>query len=85
MENNGSPGRGVTLNKVANLLNVHPRNFYSALGRVENNPMSSTLKFNLCKRQSGFARLSDELKQTIITFWIEHTRVSPNKKDICRK
>lgn len=86
LQNNGSPGRGVTLNKVAKLLNVHPRNFYSALGRFENDPMSSTLKFiNLCKRQSGFARLSDEVKQTIVTFWIEHIRVSPNKKDICRK
>ena len=77
------PGKELTLNQVGKLLNIHPRNLYSALGRVlESDALSNRLAFDLCKRKSTYGGLSHEVKETIVRFWTEHTRVSPNKKDI---
>ena len=82
-----TPGRDqVTLNQVGKLLNIHPRNLYNAVGRVsESDALSNRLAVDLCKRKSSYGGLSHEVKEIVVKFWTEHTRVSPNKKDIVRK
>ena len=81
-----SQNKGISFIKVSNLLGIHPRNLYSALHRVDNEfSTSSMLPLDLCKRQLTHGRLDDEVKDLVLKFWTEHTRVSPNKKDIVRR
>ena len=83
---NEAPCKEATLNQVAKLLNIHRINIYSALGRVlESDATSSRFVFDLCKRKSNYGGLSHEVEEIVIRFWTEHTRVPPNKKDICQK
>ena len=65
---------------------MHPRNLYVAMRRVDSDARaSSILPLDLCKRQSTHGKLAQEIKDIVITFWIEQTRVSPNKKDVCKR
>ena len=65
------------------LLGVHRRNFYAARSRLK---QQSQLPLHLCEQQPHTGSvITEELKDTVITFWTNNTRVSPNYKDVCRR
>lgn len=66
------------------LLGVHRRNFYAARCRLKQ--QQSQLPWHLCERQPQTGNvITEEVKDTIIAFWTNNTRVSPNYKDVCRR
>ena len=73
----------VSLLQISKFLNIHPQNLHALMARVEaNGGGSNMLPLYSCKRKATYNRLSSKVKGIAIQFWTEHTRVSPNKKDI---
>ena len=63
-------------------LGTHRRNFYAAKQKLQ----QETLPLHLCERKVRTKdAISDEVKELVVAFWMSNTRVSPNKKDVCRK
>ena len=77
------PMRAPVLNisLASKLLGTHRRNFYAAREKLK----KESLPLHLCKRQECTKdAISDEVKELVVSFWTENTRVSPNKKDVCQ-
>ena len=64
------------------LLGTHRRNFYAAREKLK----MESLPLHLCEQQVRTKdAISHEVKELVVSFWTENTRVSPNKKDVCRR
>ena len=69
----------------AKALGTHRRNFYAARLKLQLEKQE-TLPLQLCERQARTKdAITDEIKELVLDFWTSNTRVSPNKKDVCRK
>lgn len=72
MEVSDFGNRGISVIEVSSLLDIHPRNLYSAMRRVDSDATAtSILPLDLCKRQSTHGKLAQEIKDIVITFWTE--------------
>ena len=79
-----STSRKPNIAAASRLLGIHRRNFYAARSRLEHN--HTQLPLHLCERQPYTnSVITEEVKAIVVTFWTQNTRVSPNKKDVCRK
>lgn len=67
---------------LSRVLNVHPRNISTAKDRRDR--LDSVFHPGLLTR-SKRSGLSEYAKDKVQAWWHEHTRVSPNKKDVTRK
>ena len=75
----------VNVSAASKLLNLHKRNFIVAKNRLRA-VGDGNLPISLCAPQPmdrGF--ITPDEKELIFSFWMSNTRVSPNKKDVCRK
>lgn len=77
--------RGLNVNAASKLLSIHRRNLYGARNQLLQQTENSALSFSTCHRSLPRSRIPEEVKELVENFWTLETRVSPNKKDICRK
>ncbi|MCO5583922.1 hypothetical protein L7F22_037839 [Adiantum nelumboides] len=73
--------------KVARVMQVTKHSLYRARSSVEAKSAHGSGLFSLaaCRKQQRSSTISEELKELVYTFWQSESRVSPNKKDVCRK
>ena len=82
--NSTSHVRKPNIAAASRLLGVHRRNFYAAKSQLQQN--DTLLPLHLCERQPRTKSvITEEVKEIVVSFWTNNTRVSPNKKDVCRK
>ena len=83
---NGLGDQEVSLRRASEVLGIHPRNLYLARERLQRDGTSSQmLDLKQCQRQPRNDFLTSEIKELVVSFWTTESRVSPNKKDICRQ
>ena len=71
--------------KIAAVLGVHRRNIAAASNRLENKDEDEVLPLSACHRQLPLhTSITSETRDLVTAFWKFETRVSPNKKDICK-
>ena len=84
--NNADGTTSVNHSKIASVLGVHRRNIAAASSRLETKDEDEVLPLTICQRQLPKGNIiTNELRDLVYAFWTSQTRVSPNKKDICRK
>lgn len=72
--------------RIAGILGVHRRNIAAASSRLEIKDDEEVLPLSACQRQLPQGNIvTGEVRDLVYAFWSSETRVSPNKKDICRK
>ncbi|MCO5552686.1 hypothetical protein L7F22_006203 [Adiantum nelumboides] len=73
--------------KVARVMQVTKHSLYRARSSVQAKSAHGSGLFSLaaCRKQQRSSTISEELKELVYTFWQSESRVSPNKKDVCRK
>ena len=73
--------------KVARVMQVTKHSLYKARSSVQAKSAHGSGLFSLaaCRKQQRSSTISEELKELVYTFWQSESRVSPNKKDVCRK
>lgn len=78
-------GRSGSMRKKARLLGVHHRNVSAAISR--RCKMDSAEKFHwvLSMRKVRVDVLSTKTKNSVISWWISQTRMSPNRKEVAKK
>lgn len=71
--------------QIAKLFGMHRRNFVAANSRLQQGK-DGQLPLQLCHRQlPQTSTITTEIRMLVFEFWRTETRVSPNKKDVCRK
>ena len=85
VNNEGDPSRFINNSQMARLMGLHRRNFAAANLRLQQ-AEAGDFPLHLCRRQQSQSRIiTQEVKDVVFAFWKSETRVSPNKKDVCRK
>ena len=74
----------LNLRATARALNIHVRNLYGARSRLTATE-NGQLLWDSCRRKARISIITEEIKELVFSFWLNNTRVSPNKKDVCRK
>lgn len=75
----------VNQSKIAAVLGVHRRNIAAASSRLEMKDEDEVLPLSACQRQLPLhTSITSETRDFVTAFWKSKTRVSPNKKDICK-
>ena len=82
---NGLGDQEVSLRRASEVLGIHPRNLYLARERLQRDGTSSQMHLKQCQRQPRNDFPTSEIKELVVSFWTAESRVSPNKKDICRQ
>ena len=81
----GVPSRSISNSEMARFTGLHRRNFAAANSRLKQAEAGS-FPLHLCRRHKPQSRcITQEIKDTVFAFWQTETRVSPNKKDVCRQ
>ena len=71
--------------QIAKVFGMHRRNFVGANLRLQQGK-DGQLPLQLCHRQlPQTSTITTEIRMLVFEFWQTETRVSPNKKDVCRK
>lgn len=71
--------------QIAKVFGMHRRNFVAANLRLQQGK-DGQLPLQLCHRQlPQTSTITTEIRMLVFEFWQTETRVSPNKKDVCRK
>ena len=71
--------------QIAKFFGMHRRNFVAANLRLQQGK-DGQLPLQLCHRQlPQTSTITTEIRMLVFEFWQTETRVSPNKKDVCRK
>ena len=82
---NGNSSTRVNHTQTAKFLGLHRRNLVATSARLEVSE-DGELPLELCQKQPKVSHvIDDQMKDLVLAFWTSHTRVSPNKKDVCRK
>lgn len=82
---NGKGSARVNQSHAANLLGLHRRNLVATSARLQLSE-DGELPLELCQKQPKVGHvISDQMKDLVLAFWTSQTRVSPNKKDVCKK
>lgn len=82
---NGNGSTRVNQSQAANFLGLHRRNLVATSARLQVSE-DGELPLELCQKQPKVGHvISDQMKDKVLAFWTSQTRVSPNKKDVCRK
>lgn len=73
--------------KVARVLQVSKPSLYKARSCVQATSHDGNGLFSLaaCWKHQRVSTITEELKELVYSFWESESRVSPNKKDVCRK
>ena len=84
--NNSTGVASVNQSKIASVLGIHRRNIAVATSRLENKDEDEVLPLSACERQlPRGTSITNDTRDLVYAFWTSKTRVSPNKKDICKK
>ena len=71
--------------KIVVVLGVHRQNIAAASSRLEMKDEDEVLPLSACQRQLPLhTSITSETRDFVTAFWKSETRVSPNKKDICK-
>ncbi|MCO5597747.1 hypothetical protein L7F22_051828 [Adiantum nelumboides] len=82
---NGNSSTRVNHTQIANFLGLHRRNLVATSARLQVSE-DGELSLELCQKQPKVSHvITDQMKDLVLAFWTSQTRVSPNKKDVCRK
>ena len=85
LNNEGDATRCISNSKMAKLTGLHRRNFAAANLRLKQGE-DGVFPLQLCQPQRQKSSIiTTEIKELVFGFWQTETRVSPNKKDVCRK
>ena len=85
VNNEGNASRAISHSQMARFTGLHRRNFAAANLRLKQGE-EAAFPLQLCRRQQPQSRsITKEIKDIVFEFWQTETRVSPNKKDVCRK
>ena len=85
LNNEGDTSRYISNSQMAKLTGLHRQNFAAANARLKQGE-DGEFPLQLCQRprpQSNIITIA--IKELVFGFWQTETRVSPNKKDVCRK
>lgn len=82
---NTTGGSAMNQSKIATILGVHRRNIAAATSRLHMKDEDEVLPLAACQRSlHRGTHVSSETRDLVYAFWSSETRVSPNKKDICK-
>ena len=82
---NTTSGTVLNQSKIATLLGVHRRNIAAATSRLHMKDEDEVLPLSACQRSlHRGTHVSSETRDIVYAFWTSETRVSPNKKEICK-
>ena len=72
--------------KFSRVLKINRRSLFKAKSmRMKSSVNARLFSLAACHKQHRQSPITDEVKELVYKFWREQTRVSPNKKDVCRK
>lgn len=81
----GDASRAISHSQMARFTGLHRRNFAAASLRLKQGE-DGAFPLPLCRRKQPQSRtITKEIIDIVFGFWQTETRVSPNKKDVCRK
>lgn len=81
----GAQNTTVSIRKAAKALGLHRRNLLAAKSRLQLED-DGVLPLEMCHRRPPRSYIiTTEIKNMVIEFWSAETRVSPNRKDVCRQ
>lgn len=81
----GDPSTSISNSEMARFTGLHRRNFAAANSRLKQ-ANAGSFPLQLCRRQQPQSHcITQEIRDIVFAFWQTETRVSPNKKDVCRK
>ena len=84
--NNSTSVASINQSKIASVLGIHQRNITATTSRLENKDEDEVLPLSACERQLPRGTIiTSDTRDLVYSFWTSKTRVSPNKKDKCKK
>lgn len=84
---NGESSTDMSIPQAAKLMGIHKRNLYLAKHHLTVASESDCLfPASACHRHDARrTHITQTVKDVVFQFWMDETRVSPNKKDVCSK
>jgi hypothetical protein len=80
-----SGGSISSVREVAKALSVHPRNIMLAMERRGAMDVEGNFLWTLTIRRTRTDGVGEAVKEVVIMWWIQETRVSPNRKQVARR
>ena len=74
----------INISELSKVIGVSRKTVYNTLNRIISSGEGTSL-LKLTTRCKPMTPITSEIKDVIIMFWTNESRVSPNKKDLCRK
>ena len=74
----------INISELSKVIGVSRKTVYNTLNRIISSGEGTSL-LKLTTRCKPMTPITSEIKDVIIMFWFNESRVSPNKKDLCRK